>query len=592
MLSLEAVQDFLDKGKKRSKNLIRNDNIYYEMSLHIDGACPAYEDTRFGYMVYPTNWYGYEYDLLFDTKHFSKFPHESEETRNWRKSTYRPYQQEAFIKAIQVIIGSIFQDGNYSIKIDRKEDEDYIWGENFEGKHLVGYLSKYFKNICNDPNGYFVLVPKYSRLEQVNVIEPILWFIPSVDLLYASDDEIIFEKDGYIWLVNKIGYFRYREIDKKFVLQDKGGYYAHILGRTPFYIAGGIWNTQGFYESWLNAAKPVADEFIGEKSLSTLVNKQNAHPFIQMAEEDCPDCQHTGRIQWCSKCAINSTDCNCSSNYPEETRGSFWANPNWKTISCPSCGGKGGKAQDPARYYIVPKANIGDDMVKFISPDTAVPKVQFDNVKDVEARIMRALHLNYIEEAQSGTAKDKDMETRYQFLAMVSNSLFDEHLYNWIKDITALRNVTSVNTVFVPTSGKFTIEKPVQFGIKTAEQLLEELNNQVPDVIRNKQVEELADKMYGGDLLLKRKVEIANEFDGLANLPETIITSRLIQGGILRKDYQLHSNFTSILERIEREKGINFILSASFETIKQEIDRIFLEYNFATLEINDEDVIA
>lgn len=584
MLSLEAVRDFLEKGKTRSDDLRRNDQVYYEMSLHIDGACPSYEDTRYGSWIYPTNWFGYEYDLIFQTKHFTKFQNESDATRNWRLSTYRPFQQEAFIKAIQLIIGAIFQDGNYSINIDNKEDYDYIWGENFEGKHLVGYLSKYFKNTCNDPNSYYLIIPKYSRFEQLGKVEPIVWHIPSTNILFVSKEEIIFERDDYVWLVNKIGYFRFKEQDKKWALLDQGGYYAHMLNRVPFYIAGGIWNTQGFYESWLNAAKPVADEYIGEKSLATLVNKQNAHALIQMVEEDCPGCQGAKLVQWCSKCKTEATSCNC-----EYDRAAYSMNPMWTQATCSSCGGTGHRNQDPAKFYYVPIENMAQPAARFISPDPEIPRVQFENVKEVEARIMRALHLNYIEEAQSGAAKEKDMETRYQFLSMVSNSIYDELLYNWIKDILAIRNVVSVQGETVPADTTFRIEKPMQFSILSAQELLDQLGGVVPDYVRNKQVEDLVDKTFGGDVVMKRKTFIINELDVVANVQDSVIIQRLNQGGITRREYQYHIFLPFILQTIERDNGSNFLLTKPIDTIKELADRKFSEFNLPSLEIDDEE---
>lgn len=565
MLSLaEIAQKIIEN--KRSKDLVRNDKVYYEMSLHIDGACPAYEDKRYGTMIYPTNYFGIEYQRIFETSLFSKFPFESEETRNYRMSQYRPQQQEPFLKAIQVIVGAIFQDGNYTVEIDNKRDSDYIWGENFEGKHLISWVSKYFSNICNDPNGYVVVIPKYSRAETKGDVEPVLWFIPSVDIIYVSDEDLLFKRGDDYWLINKIGYFRYRKDESNNpVLMDDGGYYAHMLNRLPFRIAGGIWNTQGFYNSWLYAAKAIADEFVGEKSLAQFVNKQNAHPFFIAADTECPDCHGAKDVQWCKKCNTDSTACNCDSGYE-----------NWTLSKCATCGGTGVNKHDPAKWMIVPSEQMDNDQIKIVSADTNIPKVQFENVKDVEKRIMRALHLNYIEESQSAVAKDKDMESRYQFLAQITNSLFDDHLYNAIKDITALRNVSVRNGVVTPKESPFTIIKPTQFAIMTATELKEEIG-EVPDYVKSRQVEEYVDKKFGGDECIKRKSSLIVQMDKIAVSSDNKVQAMLLNGGIDRRDLQFHINLPLILDKIERDRGAKWLLNESYDNIKEEIDRIFAE---------------
>ena len=70
-----------------------------------------------------------------------------------------------------------------------------------------------------------------------------------------------------------------------------------MFGRLPVTIAGGDWNTQegGFYESYFDKAKAIADEFISSYSAAQMVDKEASHPFIVAAQEDCPDCNGTGK---------------------------------------------------------------------------------------------------------------------------------------------------------------------------------------------------------------------------------------------------------------------------------------------------------
>ena len=335
-----------------------------------------------------------------------------------------------------------------------------------------------------------------------------------------------------------------------------------MLGYVPIIISGGTRNTQGYYESWLYAAKPIADEFVGEKSLSAFVNKQNAHPFYIAPDEECPNCSN-GEYQFCTYCNVKTNECGC--NDPA----------NWRLASCKSCGGSGKRAHDPAKWMIVPKEDMANDQLKIVSADTNIVKVQFDNVKDVEKRIMRSLHLNYVEEAQSGEAKARDMETRYQFISMISNFLFDTLIHQLIINITSLRNISVSNGTPVPKQSEFTIVKPTQFSIMTDEDIISSINVNSPDFIKTKQIEDYVDKKFGGDDALKRKTSLIFQLDKIAVSSMETIQSLLINGGIDRRDLRYHIQLPLIIDKIERDKGSDYIVSTDFDVLKSEIDVLF-----------------
>lgn len=562
MLSIdEAINIIQNKEQNRDSTLDRNDRLYYEMSLHIDGACPAFFDAN-DRLVTPTNYFGKPYQDIFENFLFTKYPYQTEATRQYQLSQYRPYQKESFVKAIQVIIGAIFQDDNYSIEVNDEADNEYIWGNNFDGKDISGYVQERFTDSCVDANGYFLVIPKKSRIETGDKVEPDIWFIRSVDIIHVTKEEIIFAKDDVFWLVNTIGYFRFK-IDGGVVSEiDEDGYFAHMLGYVPIIISGGTRNTQGYYESWLYAAKPIADEFVGEKSLSAFVNKQNAHPFYIAADEECPNCSN-GEYQFCTYCNVKTNECGC--NDPA----------NWRLASCKSCGGSGKRAHDPAKWMIVPKEDMANDQLKIVSADTNIVKVQFDNVKDVEKRIMRSLHLNYVEEAQSGEAKARDMETRYQFISMISNFLFDTLIHQLIINITSLRNISVSNGTPVPKQSEFTIVKPTQFSIMTDEDIISSINVNSPDFIKTKQIEDYVDKKFGGYDALKRKTSLIFQLDKIAVSSMETIQSLLINGGIDRRDLRYHIQLPLIIDKIERDKGSDYIVSTDFDVLKSEIDVLF-----------------
>lgn len=561
MLSIEeAIQVIKDKNKK-SDALVRCARAYYEMSLHIDGACPSYIDANGG-VIYPTNYFGDEYQRIFEESLFTKYPYQSEETRQYQLSQYRPYQKESFLRAIQVIVGAIFQDGNYNVIVSDKDDNTYIWGNNFDGTDLCSYYQNRFIDTCVDANGYFVVIPNKSRFETGTMVEPVIWFVRCVDILHISDDEIIFVKDNTYWLINRVAYFRFKKEFDVIVNIDEDGYFAHLLGYLPIIRGGGVRNTQGFYESWLYAAKPIADEYVGEKSLASFVNKQNAHPFYISADEECPSCIN-GEYQWCTNCNVKTNDCVC--NDPA----------NWKLSTCTSCGGTGVRAHDPSKWMIVPKEDMKNDQIKIVSADTNIVKVQFDNVKDVDMRIMRALHLTYIEAAQSGEAKARDMETRYQFISMICNYIFDTIIYQSVAIITSLRHVTVSGGRPTPKVGVFSIVKPTSFNIMTDEEIIGGINDKSPDFVKARQMEDYVDKKFGGDDVFKKKTSLVLQLDKLALSNNDTIQTLLLNGGITRRDLMFHVELPYIIDQIERERGGDYMVKATFDAIKQEVIRLF-----------------
>ncbi len=54
-------------------------------------------------------------------------------------------------------------------------------------------------------------------------------------------------------------------------LVEPKGYYAHLSNQLPCYVAGGVWNNQGYYSSWFENAKPIADEYAAPYSTEQLV---------------------------------------------------------------------------------------------------------------------------------------------------------------------------------------------------------------------------------------------------------------------------------------------------------------------------------
>lgn len=570
MLSLDAVVNLLnDTTFQPPPFLFKWRQLYYDMSLHTAGACPSFcsldERNQFiaDQKIYPTGWLGRKYDWMFDTFLLNRHPRESESTRQWRLSQYKPYTQAPFRQCIDVIRGAVFQDSNFTVDIKNKEDSDYIWGPNFNGKSLPQYVSENFANICDDANGIFITIPKEPGHNTTTPrVEPAVFFIPTINIITITPDEVIFNILDISWLVNNIGYFRFRydENAKTHVNVDGvRGYFAHMLNRQPLIVAGGNWNNKGFYESWLKAAQPFADDFISNKSAEQLVNKEASHPYIQMADSDCPECNGAGQI---------SAPVNINAEVLD-----------YHMVRCPKCRGEKTISRNPGEIMTAPAEDMKTDLIKITNPDIGINKFHADYNKEAYDGIMRALHLHYIDAAQSGVAKDKDMETRYQFILNISNDLFDRVLSGLIDNVLSLRNVTKANGAVRPTPGEYIIIKPTQFQIKTAAQLLVEYTEAtkagLPNYLKTRQLEDYVDRQFGGDSVLKKKTSAINQMDVLAGADEVDKQARFLGGAVSSRDWQFNTQLPTMLDAIVRVRGSEWFLIAAYDVIKAEVDKLF-----------------
>lgn len=598
MLSVQGYIDLLNDNSYKFALKAKWEDIYYGMSLHIDGACPYYKLLRDGYstiypgsyeLIYPERFYGLRYQWIFDNVLFSRHPREAEETRQWRLSQYRPFQQAPFLQCIQMITGALFQDSGFGISIENKDDNDYIWGKNFDGMTLVGFLNHHANNIFTDPNGVFITIPKEPYYATTTTyIEPEIWFIRSTEILHLTKDEIVFTYGDYHWAVNGYGYLRFKknEATGKFenVDTDYGYYYAHMMLKTPAIVAGGIWNQKGYYESWLQAGKPLADEFVSSKSAEQLVNKEASHPFIVEASEECPNCNGLGQIQWCGIHKSNTDGGECGHDCSNA----------WQKINCNTCGGSGTVSHNPGQRILAPQDQMDKSLVQIINPNIDINKFHAENNANIYNSIKAALHLNYIEVAQSGVAKDYDMQTRYQFVLSISNDWFDRVIPNMIKSVLMLRNVQTVDgktTPYVNEEADYVITKPTQFKIKTAQELLDEYKtakeSSLPDYQLAAKLEDYADKQFGGDDILMKKTCVINKLDKLAMKNAADLQICVMNNAASVRDWQFSISLPYILDEMIEEKGQDWFLDAPYKNIKEDVNIRFAAIKPPIPEVRD-----
>jgi hypothetical protein len=586
MLSIPEIIELLsgstyEKAYLKDYRIRHWREVYYGMSLHISGIRPNYQYLRWDggdsysrvwYYDFNSPFYDWEYQFIFDTQLFSRHPREPEVTRQWRLSQYKPFTKAPFKQIIQVTTGALFQDSGYSVTIDDQQDNDYIWGGNFNGKTLVKYVEDKLQVICEDPNGLFLVVPRQSRNEaQGDKVEPEVRFIPSKYVRHVTDDEIIWCEDDVHWVVNRVGYFRFKNVESKWInIDGNDGYFGHGLGHIPAYVAGGNWNARGYFDSWLDAAKAIADEFVSAMSAKQIVDKEVSHPFIVEPDTECPDCdQASGYKQWCSGCNSATLSCSCDSPTAESR----------VLRMCNSCGGSGSISRNPADRIVVKQDQLGHPQVQIINPDVNVNKYHAENVNELTERMERVLYLHTTEEAQSGVAKAIDQEKKYQFFSAISNDVFGRLLYHLIQDILAMRNVRVQNGEVTPTPTDFTIVKPSQFQVKTSYDLQEEYKvakeSGLPAYQLSAILADYSDKRFGGNDAFLKKDYYVNALDNLATKNDADIQIMLLNNAVTPRDYQFHVALPMILDSIIRERTPDNFVRMSFEQVQAEVQTRF-----------------
>lgn len=544
-------------SREMTESLQRKRDVYYGISLHTTGACPAFRDLSGGGTIYPQGYYGPEYQRLFDKHLLSRHPRENDATRNWRFSQYRPLTKAPFAQITEIITGAIFQDSNYDLNLQDVQDEQYIWGNHFGGHDIVGYFCNVaFRNMVEDPNGVLLRIPALPGYVQADdKLQVDIWFVNTKDIVLLTQDDFIFLRNGYAWWVDKqtIWRFSYKPEEKKYYLsqEDAHGYYAHMLVRLPISIAGGVWNTQGYYDSYYSKAKAAADDFVSAYSAAQLVDKEASHPFIVEASTDCPDCRGLGQVQ---------QDCDSCPNGVE-------------LVSCGSCHGSGQISRNPGQHIIVPQDKLKDGShIQIVNPDVSINSHHRDVCAQVMNLIIEALHLQKTEEAQSGVAKAIDQERLYKFISNISNHVFDKLITDTLRDIIAYRNAGAVAGAVHPVEYPFRVLKPTQFRIKTSADLLNEYATGkqagMPVFIRRRMALDFVDKQYSGDALMKKKAQLITQLDSLSILSIDEITAMRNAGVVSDAELQYSRKLPAAIDALIRDKGEYWFLNTPNDVVE------------------------
>lgn len=559
-MNLSEVLTFINENK--TPDTKKEVGVFLSISLHTKGVRPKFT-LEGGGQMFDNQDFIEDYQQIFDNYLLSRHPREDKKTRNWRLSQYKPFTRDPFLQITDIIKGAIFQDGQYTIQLPNKNDDQYIWSKSFEGFDLIGLFSnKILSLMLEDPNGYLVRIPSKPSYETAGEIQVNLHYVCIKDVIRKPDtgDFIFYSRDRkFIYWINSNVIIRFIKDQQtaKWKLENENGYFAHLLGRIPANILGGRYETDGYYSSFLNKAVPIADEYVSNYSAKQMIDKEASHPYIQQMNIECTECDSTGKKQ---------VPCEVDDLHPT----------GFKLDNCPKCKGKKYISINPADRFEVPKDDMDKPAIRIINPDVSLNTYHQDNTDKLFQRILDALHLTMIREAQSGTAKAIDQEKLYQFISGISNHIFDNLIYNTIKDIIGYKNVRVVNGITLPSDYEFTFVKPQQFNIKTAMDLLNEITEtqsaNLPLFIRRKMIGEFVDKRFSSDDVLQKKSKFILLNDPLF----AFSTAELAQmKTVSSQQIEFSQMLPMILDEIENEMGQAYILNSTPEEIKVKVDQIF-----------------
>lgn len=495
----------------------------------------------------------------------SRRPNEDPEIQKYRLSIYEPITKGSMNRAIDKLY-RIFGSANFSIQVSEELNE-YLSTQKFDGQYFYSYVQKYVvRRMIEDPNGYLVWIPSGAGLTDSSIkvdVKPVM--IYSNQIKFIDDDAIVWidenehsevyenGKSKYNGLVyyslTETGFYKHVQTgsskDKRFQLIP---IYEHNLGYVPAIVLGGDLTDSDFFESYFSAFVPFGNEAIRQYSDWQGVMTTTCFPYREEVAETCssPGCRD----------------------------GVCWNENEQEHFPCRVCKGTGRViTRSPFGVFLREKnnsimdggSNNSEPMIRFVSPPVDVIEYSGNAWQTLLKKAEESLHLNTIDQAQSGTAKEIDREDSFMVLTKISNNIFDEIIYKSLLLIEGYRNV---NNPMSPV-----IVKPISFSMKTETDLIDEINKlndkNAPICFLVETTKDLARKRFSGNKSISRMVEILVTYDPIYHI-STKDKSMMLASGTIKKEDLIKSLYAfKVLSQIVADNGTEFL--------ENEMSKIFAE---------------
>jgi len=482
--------------------------VRHSMAVHLEGEYPA---------------------SLIDAKR----PNEPEEIKCFRQKNYEPITVGVFEEAVAGLF-RIFANATDSIK----GSEDllvYIAGNRFEGTDFMSWVQTHLvPRMLIDPNGWAAVLPDGEGLAvPTSRLEPRIELVRSEQiqgygrdwLLWMADEKVQLGQRGNVGSV----YHLLTDEDLIRVEQVSGGtrhtynyrlIFSHRAGALPAVRLGGVpvMGKDGlwWYESFFRAAVAFGNEVIKQYSdwYAMITTAGFAIRELRAVECKAPGC-----------------------------KGGIICGPDGEEVgTCKVCHGTGFVPDSsPYGVFLQPQADAltGADPrppVIFHTPPVEPLAYAERSWQEQYRRMRQALHLDYVDEAQSGVAKAIDREPAYAQLLRISNHVWDSVIWTLLDAIESMRNITG---------GRRTPEviKPTEFSMRSEADLVSEISRlkqtNAPADLVMEVLRELIRKRYAGDDLLIKKHEFLIQTDPLYDASDQM-RAFYLNAGVIDREQALY----------------------------------------------------
>ena len=559
MFDIESFHKKIDKLSE-PENLKDWNRVRNEMFVHTRGKLP---------------------EKLLNTRR----PNEDEHVYKYRLEVYEPITKGSMNKAIDKLF-RLFQSANYSVKVSTDLDE-YLSFKRFKNEHFIGFIQKYvLRRMIEDPNALLVTIPTGEGLIDPAIkIDVDALIVPSNHIKYISNDAVCWLQDKEKSIVTKGG--KKVKEGKVYSTLTREGYFKHVqtgnaasnkyelievyyhnIGNVPAVVLGGNPTVEDYFESYFSPFLPFGNECIRQYSDWTGVMTMSAFPYREEVAEDC-----------------DAKGCRNGVIFDKETE---------EHITCKKCKGTGKiMSRSPYGVFIRSKSSgvfeggqvDNSPLVKFISPPVDIIKYSGEAWENLLRKAEEALHLIFVDEAQSGKAKEIDREESDSMLTKISNNVFDEIIF---KTLLYMEKYRELNDPIEPV-----IVKPISFRTRTEEDLILEINQlsdkNAPVAFQVEAAKDLAKKRFSGNKAISRMVEILVAFDPIYHV-NTANKAVLLANGTIKKQDIVKSLFAyKTLNEIISIEGTEFLeepLTTIFERMDQELVKFY--DNSPTISIEEE----
>lgn len=567
--SWPALFEFVKKEPKVKEHWV---DVYEQMIVHTRGVKP--------------------------TKLLEEFrPNEPADIREYRLKRVEPITEDAINRGKDALYRSISQ-SNYTIQ-PASGIREYIETKRYDSP---GYLSdddaltfrefmfrEVIDNMIDDPNGALMWMPVAPDGEDImpsmvppnTTIEVSPMIVRSEKIVYSSRKIFAWEAEG-LWqftsgneTINKPYYYVtdnrtiFRVIPVAMSSFDQPNVYKGVKYEWQVYyelategqeswpmlpriIFGGHKSRDAegrrFYKSFFSGFVPFGNEALCAFSENQAVRVMSNFPIKEEKGQVCKACDGSGK-QHKNDLIIDCTVCDGSGRISGKgPYGVFTNEPpaNWQPESI-----------DWAKL----------DAVKWYYPGIDILKESWRAWEDMLLRAEKAVNIEFIEQAQSGVAKEVDREKLYDMLNKIAKQEF--YIIKASLDIIQLYRVLSEtqreeNVVIAPNS----------FSIYSQDTLIDQIEKlrDAPMAFAANNSIQLAHKVFHGNNEEIRIIEVITRYDKLFNRSVADIISMKAGGLVTNKDLAAHDNAYNILKDIVDEWGQERFLKASYMEIKEEID--------------------